>query len=263
MIVVTGATGNVGRPLMDLLGDKAIGVSRPQVDLARPSTLEPAVAGAEALFLLFAGDLLGPDTNIADVLDVAKAGGVRRVVLLSSQGAGTRPGMVPHSRLAGFEEAVRQSSLEWTILRPNGFFTNTYAWVQPIREHGVAAAPFADVALPFIDPADIAAVAAVALEGGHEGRTYELTGPEAMTPRQRAEALSLATGRGIRFVEQSVEEAREQMLQFMPPPVVDGTLTVLGSPTAEEQQVSGHVGQVTGRAATRFADWAARNAKAF
>lgn len=252
MIVVTGATGNVGRPLMELLGDKARGVSRPQVDLLRPASLEPVLDGAEALFLLFGGDLLGPDTDIAALLDVAKAGGVRRVVLLSSQGAGTRPGMVPHSRLASFEEAVRQSSLEWTILRPSGFFTNAYAWAG-----GVAAAPFADVALPFVDPADIAAVAAVALRGGHEGRTYVLTGPEAMTPRERAEALSLP------FVEQSAEEAREQMLRFMPPPVVDGTLTILGSPTPEEQQVSRHVEQVTGRAATRFAEWAARNAEAF
>ena len=172
MIVVTGATGNVGRPLMELLGDKARGVSRPQVDLARPSTLEPALDGADALFLLFAGDLLGPDTDAAAVLDVAKSAGVRRVVLLSSQGAGTRPGLVPHSLMASFEEAVRQSSLEWTILRPSGFFTNAYAWAG-----GRAAAPFADVALPFVDPADIAAVAAVALQGGHEGQTYVLTGP--------------------------------------------------------------------------------------
>ncbi|MCP2250872.1 SDR family oxidoreductase [Lentzea aerocolonigenes] len=252
MIVVTGATGNVGRPLMELLGDKALGVSRPQVDLARPETLEPVVDGAEALFLLFGGELLGPDTDIAGLLDVAKAGGVRGVVLLSSQGAGTRPGMVPHSRLASFEEAVRQSSLEWTILRPSGFFTNAYAWAG-----GMAAAPFADVALPFVDPVDIAAVAAAALQGGHEGRTYVLTGPEAMTPRERAKALSLP------FAEQSVEEARAQMSQFMPPPVVEGTLTILGSPTAEEQQVSPHVEQVTGRPATRFADWAARNAGAF
>ncbi|MFS8099855.1 NAD(P)H-binding protein [Lentzea alba] len=263
MIVVTGATGNVGRPLMELLGDKAVAASRPQVDLARPASLEPVVEGAEALFLLFAGELLGPDTDIASVLDVAKVSGVRRVVLLSSQGAGTRPGMVPHSRMASFEETVRQSSLEWTILRPSGFFTNAYAWTQPIREHGVAAAPFADVALPFVDPADIAAVAAEALQGGHEGQTYVLTGPEALTPRERTKALSSAIGREIRFVEQSVEEARAQMAQFMPPPVVDGTLTILGSPLAEERQVSGHVEQVTGRAATRFADWAARNAKAF
>lgn len=250
--MVTGATGNVGRPLLKLLGDKAIGVSRPQVDLARPASLEPVLVGAEALFLLFGGELLRPDTDVAGLLDVAKAAGVRRVVLLSSQGAGTRPDMVPHSTLASFEEVVRQSSLEWTILRPSGFFTNTYAWAG-----GVAAAPFADVALPFVDPVDIAAVAAVALQGGHEGRTYVLTGPEAMTPRERAKALSLP------FVEQSVAEARVQMAQFMPPPVVDGTLTVLGSPVAEEQQVSGDVELVTGRAATRFADWAARNAQAF
>ncbi|GLZ32880.1 NmrA family transcriptional regulator [Lentzea sp. NBRC 105346] len=257
MIVVTGATGNVGRPLVELLGDKAVGVSRPQVDLAKPETLDPVLKGADAVFLLFAGDLLGPDTDIDAVLDVVKRNGVPRVVLLSSQGAGTRPDMVPHSRLAGFEEAVKESP-EWTILQPSGFFSNAYAWVQPIKEHGIAPAPFADVAIPFVDPADIAAVAAKVLtEDGHNKRTYVLTGPEATTPRQRAEAL------GARFVEQTAEEAREQMLRFMPPPVVDGTLTILGAPTPEEQQVSAHVEQILGRKATTFEQWAARNAPAF
>ncbi|MFD9703195.1 NAD(P)H-binding protein [Lentzea sp. NPDC059081] len=238
-------------------------MSRPLVDLASPPTLAPVVDGAEALFLLLGGELLGPDTDVAGLLDVAKTGGVRRVVFLSSQGAGTRPDMVPHSRLAAFEEVVRQSSLEWTVLQPGGFFSNTFAWAQPVREQGVAAAPFADVALPFVDPADIAAVAAQALQGGHEGRTYVLTGPEAMTPRDRAAVLSSVLGREIRFVEQSAEEARAQMSRFMPPPVVDGTLKILGSPVAEEQRVSEDVERVTGRAATRFADWAERNAAAF
>lgn len=263
MIVVTGATGNVGRPLMELLGDKAVGVSRPTVDLSAPATLEPVVAGAEALFLLLGGELLRPDTDVAGILDVAKAGGVRRVVLLSSQGAGTRPGMIPHAVLASFEEVVRQSSLEWTILQPGGFFSNTYAWAESVRVHGVCTAPFADVALPFVDPADIAAVAAAALAGGHEGRTYVLTGPEALTPRERAGALSSVLGRELRFVEQSADEARAQMLQFMPPPVVDGTLRILGEPTAEEQAVGGDVEKVLGRAATGFAAWAERNAAAF
>ena len=257
MIVVTGATGNVGRPLVEALGDKAVAVSRPRADLARPETLDPFLHNADAVFLLFAGDLLGPDTDIGAVMDVVKRNDVPRVVLLSSQGAGTRPGMVPHSRLAGFEDAVKDSP-EWTILRPSGFFSNAFAWAASIREHGVAAAPFGDVAIPFVDPADIAAVAArVLTEDGHNGRTYVLTGPEATTPRQRAEAL------GARFVEQSAEEAREQMSRFMPPPVVDGTLTILGAPTPEEQQVSGDIEQILGRSATTFAQWAARNAPAF
>lgn len=263
MIVVTGATGNVGRPLMKALGDKVVAVSRPQVDLARPETLEPFLREADALFLLFAGDLLGPDTDIDAILDVVKRNDVRQVVLLSSQGAGTRPAMVPHSRLAGFEEAVKESP-EWTILRPSGFYSNTFAWAGSIRSDKTAAAPFADVAIPFIDPADIAAVAATVLsDDGHNGRTYVLTGPEATTPRQRAEAVGRAIGEEIRFVELSAEEASEQMLRFMPPPVVDGTLTILGSPLPEEQQVSGDVATLLHREATTFAQWAARNAPAF
>jgi uncharacterized protein YbjT (DUF2867 family) len=265
MIVVTGATGNIGRPLVAALGDEAVAVSRPRVDLTKPETLEPVVRGAEALFLLFAGDLLGPDTDFDAVLDVAKAGGVERVVLLSSQGAGTRPTAASHADLARFEKALRTSSLEWTILRPGGFFSNTFAWVEPIRAHGVAPAPFADVAIPFVDPADIAEVAAEVLRDGstHAGRTYVLTGPEAITPRQRAEAIGAALGTPVRFVEQSPEEARDQMLRFMPPPVVDGTLAILGAPLPEEQQVSSHVADVIGRSATTFAQWAARNAPAF
>lgn len=259
MIVVTGATGNVGGPLVEMLGDEAVAVSRPRVDLTRPETLAPVVQGADALFLLFAGDLLGPGTDVDGVLGVAKAGGVKRVVLLSSQGAGTRPRTVPHSRMAEFEDAVRGSGLEWTILRPSGFYSNTFAWVEPIRSHGVAPAPFADVAIPFVDPADVAAVAAAVLrDASHAGRTYVLTGPEAMTPRQRAAVLAEALDTTVRFVEQSPEEAAEQMLRFMPPPVVEGTLAVLGTPLQEEQQVSSHVSGVIGRPATTFAAWAAR-----
>lgn len=76
-------------------------------------------------------------------------------------------------------------------------------------------------------------------------------------------ALSAVIGREILFVEQSVEEARAQMLRFMPQPVVDGTLAILGAPTAEEQRVGVHVPELLGRPAARFSEWAARNAELF
>ncbi|MGN9843933.1 NAD(P)H-binding protein [Nonomuraea sp. H19] len=270
MIVVTGATGNVGRELVSLLtaaGEQVTAVSRRpaplpegarlgQADLAEPDGLKAAFDGADALFLLVAG----PDAQA--ILDAAKAGGIRRVVLLSSQGAGTRPHVYPHP--VAFEEAVRGSGLDWTILRPGGFDSNAFAWAEPIRAHGIAAAPFGDVGLPTIDPADIAAVAAAVLrEDGHSGRTYELTGPQAVTPRERAAAIGEALGTEVRFVEQTREEARAQMLQFMPEPVVEGTLAILGTPTAAEQQVSPDVERILGRAPRAFADWAARNIAAF
>jgi uncharacterized protein YbjT (DUF2867 family) len=263
MIVVTGAMGNVGRELVRVLtaaGEKVRAVSRraPEwpADLAEPASLRAALEGADALFLLVAGD--APQ----DVVGLAATSGVRRVVLLSSQGAGTRPEVYRHP--AGFEDAVRASGLEWTILRPGGFHSNAYAWAETVRSARTVAAPFGDVGLPSVDPADIAEVAAVTLrEPGHGGRVHVLTGPAPITPRERAEALGAALGVPVRFVEQTREEARTQMLRFMPEPVVEGTLAVLGEPTAVEQEVSPAVADVLGRPPRPFADWAARNVAAF
>ncbi|MEV0829679.1 NAD(P)H-binding protein [Nonomuraea rubra] len=270
MFVVTGATGNVGGELVRLLaaaGERVTAVSRrpgplPEGvrhsagDLGDPASLKAAFDGAGALFLLVAGH------EPHAVLEAAKAGGVRRVVLLSSQGAGTRPGL--YGQPAAFEEAVRGSGLDWTILRPGGFASNALAWAEPIRAHRTAAAPFADVALPVIDPADIAEVASVVLRrDGHAGRTYVLTGPQPVTPRERAAAIGQALGAEVRFVEQSREEARAQMLGFMPDQAVEGTLTILGTPTEEEQRVSPDVERLLGRAPRPFATWATRNLAAF
>ena len=110
------------------------------------------------------------------ILDVAKTAGIRKVVLLSSQGAGTRPEAYRHPGL--FEAAVRESGLDWTILRSGGMATNAFAWAESIRTRREAAAPFGDVGLPFIDPDDVAAVAAAVLrQDTHPGATYTLTGP--------------------------------------------------------------------------------------
>jgi uncharacterized protein YbjT (DUF2867 family) len=262
MIVVTGATGNVGRVLVSTLeaaGEKVRPVSRraePRADLAEPETLRPAFDGAEALFLL----VLGEDPE--GILDVAKAGGVRRVVLLSSQGAGTRPEVYRHP--LAFEDAVRGSGLEWTILRSGGLDSNAFMWAESVRTRKVVAAPFGDVALPGIDPADIAEVAAVILrEGGHDGRTYTLTGPAPVSPRERARAIGDALGTPVRFVEQSREEARAGMPAVMPEPIVEGTLAILGEPLPEERRVSPDVERILGRAPRTFAEWAARNVAAF
>lgn len=272
MIVVTGATGNVGRSLVRGLVEAGqpvtavarritpaavpAGVRAVAADLGEPDGLAAALAGATALFLLVAGD------DPAGVLARAEAAGVRRVVLLSSQGVGTRPAAFEHA--AGFEAAVAASGLRHTVLRSGGLASNAFAWAEPIRAHRTVAAPFAEVALPFVDPDDVAAVAAAALTGdGHDGATYLLTGPEPTTPRQRAEAIAQAIGEPVAFVEQSREEAQAQMSAFMPAAVVAGTLSILGEPTAAEQAVSPDVERVLGRAAAPFSDWAGRNAAAF
>lgn len=307
MIVVTGATGNVGRALVDALvvageevtavarhlpadlvgsgagmgrGDQAEQPSSKPVqpnqapgrvhhrtaDLADLASLKSVFDGAEALFLLVAGQ------DPRGILDVAKAGGVRRVVLLSSQGAGTRPQVYRHPRL--FEDAVRQSGLDWTILRPGGFASNAYAWAEQVRGERTVTAPFGDVALPVVDPADIGEAAAGLLSraagagtadsrAAFVGQTYELTGPSLVTPREQARHLAEALGETVRFVEQTRAEARARMLQFMPEPVVDGTLGILGEPLPAEQRVSPDLGRLLGRAPRTFADWAAGNVAAF
>ncbi|BFV60850.1 NAD(P)H-binding protein [Kitasatospora sp. CMC57] len=276
MIVVTGATGNVGRPLVQALagaGAQVTAVSRtatelpPGVrhrvaDLTDPQGLRAALSGAEALFLLIAGSGLELDPDA--LLGAAKAAGVRRVVLQSSQIVGTRPDSPSHAGLRAFEEAVHLSGLDWTVLRPGGFASNAYLWAEAVRTHRTVAAPFGDVGLPVVDPADLAEVAAAALLGdGHAGRTYELTGPAPISPREQAEAIGAALGEPVRFLPQSPAEARAQLLHFMPEPVVDGTLDLLGRPSAAEQRVSPDAERVLGRPARPFAAWAQRNAAAF
>jgi uncharacterized protein YbjT (DUF2867 family) len=278
MIVVTGATGNVGRPLVRALvtaGEQVTAVSRGisardmpagirpgvrhhQADVAQPKSLAPALDGADALFLLTSGDFVSAGGSVGDVLDVARAGGIRRVVLLSSQGVATG------SHPSTLEDPLTQSDLEWTLLRPGGFDSNTLQWAEMARTQRTVAAPFGDVALPTIDPADIAEVAAVALrDAGHDGSAYELTGPAPISPRQQAMAIADALGEPVRFVEQSRAEARAQMLRFMPEPVVEATLDILGTPKAAEQRVSPDVERIIGRPARTFAEWVARNVAAF
>nr|AUO14842.1 NmrA family transcriptional regulator [Amycolatopsis sp.] len=209
--------------------------------------------GVSAAFLMVPPGFEGPLEPV-----LARAVGVERVVLLSSQGVGT--GRHP----AVFEAAVRASGLKWTILRPGGFASNALRWAESVRTRREVAAPFADVALPVIDPGDIAAVAAAALlDRSHEGRTYELTGPAAVSPREQAAALGEAVGEPVRFVPQTREEARAAMLGFMPPPVADATLDILGAPKPEEQRVSPDVERVLGRPPRPFAAWASRFAGAF
>lgn len=280
MIVVTGATGNVGRTLVGLLagaGEEAVAVSRrprpaglpsgvrpAQADVGNSASMASALEGADALFLLLGGELSGRGESPGALLDVAGDAGVRRVVLLSSRTNSTRPEALSHTRLREFEAAVRASGLDFTILRPGGFASNAFAWAESVRAKRTVFAPFGDVALPVIDPADIAAVAAATLcEDGHSGRTFELTGPEAISPRWQAAVISEALGEEVAFVELSREDAHAHMAQFMPEEVIGGTLDVLGVPLPTEREISSDVEKVLRRPASPFGEWVARNLPAF
>lgn len=278
MIVVTGATGNIGRPLTQALaeaGERVTAVSRHTAavpdgvrhvvaDLAEPAGLKPALEGAKALFLLLSGDLHATGAGPADIIGEAAAAGVRRIVLLSTLGVVTRPFGQTRIAMRALEDTLRESGPEWAILRPGGFASNALWWAESVRARQVVAAPFGDIGVPVIDPADIAAVAAACLlEDRHTGGAYELTGPEVITPRQQTEAIAAALGSPVRFHQLSREEAKAAMSRSMPPELADDTLDILGSPSPAESRVSPDVQRILGRAPRPFADWAARHVTAF
>lgn len=276
MIVVTGATGNVGRPLTRALvqaGHQVTAVSRHApapdgvrhvaADLGDPAGLEPALAGAKALFLLLPGTMHAAGASPADIIDQAAAAGVRRVVLLSTLAVVTRP---YGTRIAvrAVEDRLRGSGLDWSILRPGGFASNVLWWAESIRTQRVVSAPFGDVGVPTLDPADIAEVASACLvDHQHAGGIYELTGPETITPRQQAEVIAAALGELVRFQDLTRDEAKASMVHSMPAELADETLDILGSPSPAETRVSPDIQRVLGRAARPFADWVARNIDTF
>ncbi|WP_305780906.1 NAD(P)H-binding protein [Nocardia nova] len=242
-----------------------------------PHGVRPSMARNSCSYLLAPGSLAA---DVPGVLTAARDAGVRRIVLLSSQGIGTRPDSASHGQFGKqVEVAVQNSGLEWTILRPSGFQSNVHVaadltntgevaavamWADAVRTQRTVTAPFGDVAIPFVDPDDIAAVAATALrEAGHTGRTYVLTGPAPESPRDRARALAETLGEPVRFVEQTAEQARAQLLTVMPADAADTTLAIIGAPTPEELRVSDDVEAVLGRAPRPFSAWARRNIDMF
>jgi uncharacterized protein YbjT (DUF2867 family) len=283
MIVVTGATGNVGQPLVAALaeaGEDVIAVSRrpgpasPGIrpyaaDLTEPVGLKPALEAADALFLLLAGEALIPGEH-HDVLPRLLDGmGAARVVLLSSQGTQTRPDFAAYAPMRALEDSIRGSGRDVTVLRPSGFHSNALMWAGMVRSQRRVIAPFGDVGLPLIDPADVAAAAAVILRGADPGAAarepghYELTGPALVSPRTQAAAIGHALGEPVWFAEQDPAAARQDLLALMPPDVVEGTLAIIGAPLPAEQEVSPDFERLVGREPGSFADWAARHAAAF
>jgi len=273
VILVAGATGNIGGELVRALvargapvralarseGDPIAGAERVVGDLDHPESLGPALDGATGLFLL-------PGyRDMPGVLAAARAAGVARVAQLSgSSAAGGDTTNAISAYMICTEEAVRGSGLPWTILRPFGFMSNTLEWTPQLREGDVVRAPFGDVRVAVIDPADIAAVAATALlEDGHEDRTYTLTGPEPLLPADRVRILGEVLGRSLRFEAMSDDEAWEDMTARMPEQYVKAFFDFYVDGSLDESQVLPTVEEITDRKPRTFADWARAHADAF
>ncbi|MEV0310274.1 NAD(P)H-binding protein [Nonomuraea fuscirosea] len=263
MILVTGATGNVGRELVARLTSAGVPVralSRAAgADLNEPASLRPALDGVQGVFLLPGyRDMAGLTAELARA-------GVERVVLLSSQAAvATDTGNAVSAYMIDSETAVRESGLAWTFLRPAAFMSNTLRWLPQLRTGDVVRDAFGDVPIASVDPADLAAVAAEALlEPGHEGRAYSLTGPEALLPADRLRILARALGRELRFEALTDEEAWEQMSATTPIEYVRAFFSFYRDHTIDETTVHPAVEQLTGRPPRTFAQWSAAHVSDF
>lgn len=277
MILVTAATGKVGRELVDLLlrkGEKVAAVTRDPAavmlprggllvsgDPSRPATVISALRGVKAVFLNPAA--LGNAT--ADLLSLALQQGVERAVLLSAltvqYGGGER--LFAHQFKAQ-EDAVKASGLPWTLLRCSDF-ANALAWAQ-IRFTRVVRGAYGDAATSPIHGRDVAAVGACALlDREHAWRSYVLTGSQSLSQRDKVRLIGKALGRELLWGEISPEPVRRSMLaQGLPADVPD---RMLGYLTDHVQRPgpssSAAVEQIQGRQALTFAQWAIDHAAAF
>jgi uncharacterized protein YbjT (DUF2867 family) len=228
-------------------------------DLNDPASLRTALNGTDGVFLL-------PGyADMPGVLAESRRAGVRTVVQLSGMSAGTRDmsNAIP-AYLAASEQAVRESGLAWTILRPAMFMSNTFQWVPQLRAGDVVRAPFGHVRAAVTDPADIAAVAALALTTpGHEARVYELSGPQALTAADRVAILGQVLSRHLRFEAQTDEDARIEMSATTPARYVEAFFDFYADGTLDESKVLPTVQEFTGRPPRTFAQWAAAHADAF
>lgn len=278
MIVVTGATGNVGAAATEALlkaGERVTAVSRRpaappdgvqhvSADLTDPSSLDAALTEADSIFVVLPPDLQIPGARPVDVIHRIASSGVKRIVLLTTLGAKSRPNGPTRVVVRTAEEALRATDLDWTILRPGGFMSNAFAWVESVRALKTVSAPFGDIAIPIIDPLDIGAVAAACLlEDKHSGSVYELTGPELITPRRQTRVIADSLGQPIAFREITRDEARTMMIHAVPAELADDTLDIIGAPNPAEQRVSPDVEAVLGRPPHSFTEWVDRNIAAF
>jgi len=159
---------------------------------------------------------------------------------------------------------VRDAGVPWTFLQPCSFMSNALQWAPQIRAGDLVRAPFPDVRVATIDPRDIAAVAARALTtDGHAGKSYLLTGPEALLPADRVRVLAGILKRDLRFEGQSNAEARAEMSRTMPVPYVDAFFSFFVDGKLDESIVRPMVEEVLGRPPRSFEQWAIEHADAF
>ncbi|WP_225825278.1 NAD(P)H-binding protein [Streptomyces naphthomycinicus] len=281
MILVTGATGTIGGEVVRQLvsrGEKVRALTRdpgrarvPEgVEAVRgsygdPDALEAALAGVTAVFLLRPP---GPDEgHDAVTVAAARAAGVRRLVKLSAIATGDlESGPSGEWHVAG-ERAVRESGAEWTVLRPSSFATNTLSWGAALRAGEPVPNMTGEGTSGVVDPVDVAAVAVRALlDERHAGRTYTLTGPEAISVPEQAAVLASVLGRPVPTRDLSPDETRDFLRTAwgFDAERAEGVLAgVTYVRRGGNALVTEDVPEVLGRTARTYRAWAVDNKGAF
>jgi uncharacterized protein YbjT (DUF2867 family) len=264
-ILVTGATGNVGRLVVDellalgatdvraLTNNPAKAALPPSVEVVEgylgdlPS-MPAALAGVDRMYL---APLIR--TN-AEVCRLAAEAGVRHIVDM----AGAKG-----DHWQAIEDGVEACGVPWTHLEPGEFMTNSAIWAAQIAAGDEVRDVHGDAANAPIALEDIAAVAArILVDGGHAGASYELTGPESLTRRERVARIGAALGRDLRYVELGRDRGIEQLALVMGEYAewyVDGAAILVEHPQPANQTVA----ELTGRPAMTFAEWARRHRALF
>jgi uncharacterized protein YbjT (DUF2867 family) len=236
-ILVTGGTGTVGSQVVkELLARKAqvsvltrdaakakalpAGVGGVVGDLGDPDSVRQVFQGVEAVFLV---NVVSPAEASEGLMAVtaARIAGVKRIVYLSVHQA-DRAAWLPHfGAKVGIEAALQVSGIPFTVLRPNNFFQNDVWFKDVLLEHGIYPQPIGGAGLSRVDVRDIAEAAAIALtQTGHEGKSYDLVGPEVLTGQQTAEIWGRALDRKVAYGGDDLEAWEKQARQYMPAAVV-------------------------------------------
>ncbi|MBB5802210.1 uncharacterized protein YbjT (DUF2867 family) [Saccharothrix ecbatanensis] len=278
MILVTGATGQVGRGVVTRLvgrGARVRALSRQPEKAALPAAVEvvqgspddadslhAALAGVEKAFVVLTGDI---DSQAQTLATAAAAGTLRHMVVLSSS-AVLHP--VPHAIKDNHEKAeraIRGTGVPWTFLRPGPFHTNSLWWAKTIQTRGVARCLIGNNPGAPIDPDDIAAVAVQVLsEEGHEYSSYELTGGELLTSEEQVRIIGDALGKEIEFLVATKSEATDVFTDLSWDREASTTnIEALHSPRVPWGRTVETVKEITGRAPRTFREWATTNAHLF
>ncbi|MGH9317393.1 MAG: SDR family oxidoreductase [Thermoanaerobaculia bacterium] len=282
MILVTGATGKIGRevvrqlsgagvPARALVRDrqKAVFLALPGIDLVvgdlrKPRTLDAALRGVDRVFLLSPADPLQVEMQ-GNAIDAAKRAGVQLIVKISVGGGPDASTQIGRWHWAT-EKQLGASRIPFTLLRPNLFMQGMLAFAPSIAETGAFHLPMGNGRVSVVDTRDIAAVAVCALTlPGHAQKIYDLTGPEAISFETMAQEISQAVGSRVIYKDVSPEQAREEMLDGGLLPWLADDMLVLFRSYREGYgaAVSGAISEVTRREPRSFRQFAKDYARLF